>query len=154
MSSAAHSVGADAVDDRELVVEARVGARGCTGCPAAPAFGSAAPNTTPSSRAAHAAPAHIGHGSSVTTSTHSSSRQLPERGRGVAEREDLGVSGRVAGELALVVTTSNDLAGRRRAATTAPIGTSPCPIGPARLLERQPHELVEHRRVHARERRA
>ena len=42
--------------------------RSCRALPAAPAFGSAAPNTSSGTRAAQIAPAHIGHGSSVTTS--------------------------------------------------------------------------------------
>src|SRR6478736_8185004 len=45
--------------------------------PHAPAFGSQAPNTTRSTRAAIAAPAHMTHGSSVTTSVQPSSRHEP-----------------------------------------------------------------------------
>ena len=45
--------------------------------PSAPAFGSAAPNVTRPIRAETAAPAHIGQGSSVTTSAQSSSRHDP-----------------------------------------------------------------------------
>ena len=45
--------------------------------PAAPVFGSAAPPTTRGICAFKMAPAHIGHGSSVTYSAHCQSRQPP-----------------------------------------------------------------------------
>ena len=70
--------------------------------PTAPVFGSQAPNTTVETRASTSAPAHIVHGSRVTTSVQPSSRHVPEHGGGPAQRDDLGVRGRVAGQLPLV----------------------------------------------------
>ena len=98
--------------DLGLVVQAGIG-REVVGLPAAPAFGSAAPNTTSGERAAHTAPAHIGHGSSVTTSAWSSSRQVPRRRAAArsARSSACAVGSSVA--LACVVRAGDDLAGRR-----------------------------------------
>ena len=63
--------------------------------PANPALGSAAPNTTRRIRASTMAPAHIAHGSSVTHQGVILQVPRARRGRGVAEREDLGVRRRV-----------------------------------------------------------
>ena len=73
----------------------------------APAFGSVAPYTTRPIRALTSAPAHITHGSSVTYSVQSSSRQWPTTCGRVAQRQHLGVRRGVAGELALVVTAGD-----------------------------------------------
>ena len=97
--------------------------------PHAPALGSAAPKTSRPTRAATRAPAHIGQGSSVTTSVTSSSRQVPEGRRGVPQRQDLGVRGRVAAPLPLVVPGGDDPA--VRAARRRPTGTSPWASGRA-----------------------
>ena len=59
------------------VVEAGVGGGCRRGCRRRPAFGSVAPKTRRPTRALTMAPAHIAHGSSVTTSVQSSSRQWP-----------------------------------------------------------------------------
>ena len=67
-----------------------------------------APKTNRPSRAATNAPAHIGQGSSVTTRVTSVSRQLPSVGGGVSQGQDLGVGGRVAGQLPFVVPGSHD----------------------------------------------
>ena len=72
-----------------------------------------------------AAPAHMGHGSSVTTSTQSSSRQ-PSRSRAASrDREEFRVRGGITRELALVVPSREDdpIGGRT---ITAPTGTSSC----------------------------
>ena len=60
-------LGPHAGDDLDLVVAAGGRRRGCRACRARPAFGSDAPNTSRSTRAATSAPAHIGQGSTVTT---------------------------------------------------------------------------------------
>ena len=74
----------------------------------APALRSAAPNTTRATWAAQAAPAHIGHGSSVTTSDAPVSRQLAEAGGRVPQGQHLGVGGRVAEALPLVVAAGEE----------------------------------------------
>ena len=112
--------------------------------PSAPAFGSTAPNTTAPIARRHAAPAHIAHGSSVTTSMQSSSRHEPARGRGVAQREHLRVRGRVGGALALVVTAGEDV--------TVVEARDDRPDGHVAVLERGPG-LVE-RDAHRARRRA
>ena len=68
------------------------------------------PNTTRGTRARTIAPAHIAHGSSVTYRTESSTRQLPERAGGLAQRDHLGVGGGVGADLALVVAGADHLA--------------------------------------------
>ena len=80
--------------------------------PDAPAFGSAAPKTTSGIRAAHAAPAHIEarleRDDERVTVEPPGSRS---RGR-VADREHLGVRGRIMGALAFVVAAGDDPTGR------------------------------------------
>ena len=66
-SSSPHSSARSTVD-RQFVVEAGVGAQVVQRA-AGPARGSVAPKTNRPTRAATSAPAHIGHGSSVTTSS-------------------------------------------------------------------------------------
>ena len=109
--------------------------------PQAPALGSAAPNTTWSTRAATSAPAHIGHGSSVTTSVVPSRRHAPTTSAGVAQGQHLGVRGRVAELLALVVALGDRP--RRRAARRRPTGTSSWSDGLGRFVEREAHGGVE-----------
>src|SRR6185312_8007124 len=55
----------------------RGSARMSSTLPEAPALGSVVPKTTRGTRASTIAPAHMAHGSSVTYSTESSTRQLP-----------------------------------------------------------------------------
>ncbi len=103
--------------------------------PANPAFGSSAPNTTRSTRASTIAPAHIAHGSSVTTSVHPSSRHDPVR-RAASRNASISACavGSPSRSLALPAAASHD---RRHAATTAPTGTSPDVYARPRLVERQ-----------------
>ena len=61
-------------------------------------------------RAASSAPAHMRHGSRVTTSVQSSRRQLPDARRRRPQGEHLGVGGGIVGELAAVVTLADDVA--------------------------------------------
>ena len=87
--------------------------------PANPAFGSAAPNTTRSTRARTIAPAHIAHGSSVTYSVQPSRRHDPVDPTRLPQRQDLRVRGgipqtlaRVAGHGHDVLAASDDCADR------------------------------------------
>ena len=74
-------------------------------------------------------------------------RQPPaaERLGGGADREDLGVGGRVAAQLALVAGGGEHSPSR---ATTAPIGTSPWRLRLAGTLERQPPSGARRSAVH------
>src|SRR5579859_1569075 len=90
--------------------------------PHAPAFGSAAPNTSPPTRPAMSAPAHIGHGSSVTYRVVSPSRQVP---RTVAARCKARISAWAVGSFRASRSLRPRPTMRPPATTTAPTGTSP-----------------------------
>ena len=102
--------------------------------PTAPAFSSYAAEHQPiHARRAPTAPAHIVHGSRVTTRVQPVEPPLaPGRG-GRAQGDDLGVAGGVAVALADVAAGADHLTGGAR--TTAPIGTSPV-ARPARASAR------------------
>ena len=91
--------------------------------PHAPALGSHAPNTIRCTRAAHRRPAHMTHGSSVTTRVQPSSRQDPGACGRRAERDHLRVAGRVrpAPRARCARAPMTSPAG---STTTAPTGTS------------------------------
>ena len=77
--------------------------------PQAPARGSLAPKTTRRTLAATRAPAHMGHGSRVTTSVTLGEPPAAHGGGGVAQGQDLGVRRRVGGTLTLVVPGGDDV---------------------------------------------
>src|SRR5215471_11663539 len=91
--------------------------------PAAPAFGSAAPYTTRSIRAATTAPAHMVHGSSVTTRVQPSRRQDPSA-RAAARMATISACavGSASDSRWLCARAIGAPAGSRM---TAPTGTSP-----------------------------
>ena len=76
--------------------------------PQKPAFGSNAPKISLATRALTSAPAHIAHGSSVTTIVVPSSRQSPIDFGRLANGDQLRVAERIA-RLAPVAATADDL---------------------------------------------
>src|SRR3954454_3612239 len=89
--------------------------------PDAPALGSDAPNTTRGIRASTIAPAHIAHGSSVTSSTASACILQPSRTRAAASR--------IASTSAWAVGSPLTSRSFGAAATTSPSATTTQPIG-------------------------